>query len=252
VGATGSYREVADRLVKNGADVILIDVAHGHHSHVERAIKTLRKEVYRLGDFEFDIIAGNVATGQAAWELAKWGADAIRVGVGNGSVCSTRVKTGVGVGQITAIQEVYEELRACGFGDIPIIADGGVRQPGDAAKAIAAGADTVMVGSVLAGTDETPGELKARETDWPDRELYKEYRGSASQGVKGSDRYVEGVTRTVPYRGSVRRIISDMKDGLRSSFSYVGAKSVSEFQEKANLEEVSGATSDMGRPHHSS
>jgi IMP dehydrogenase/GMP reductase len=107
-----------------------------------------------------------------------------------------------------------------------------------------------MVGSVLAGTDETPGEVKARETDWPDRELYKEYRGSASQGVKDSDDYVEGVTRTVPYRGSVRRIISDVKDGLRSSYSYVGARTTSEFQAKAELQQVSGSAAEMGEPHH--
>jgi IMP dehydrogenase/GMP reductase len=165
------------------------------------------------------------------------------------SVCSTRVKTGVGVPQVTAIQEISDRLDRM-YPEIPVIADGGIRQPGDACKALAAGADTVMVGSILAGTDQTPGELKARETDWPDRELYKEYRGSASQGVKDSNEYVEGVTRTVPYRGSVKRIIGDVKDGLRSSYSYVGARVTREFQAKADLQRVSGSTNEMGKPHH--
>ena len=243
VGATEGYEERARKLIKEGtADVILIDVAHGDHGLVRDALET-------LNGFDVDVIAGNVATYAGAQNLIEWGADALRVGIGNGSVCSTRIKTGVGVGQITAIREAVRASEDQG-GDVPVIADGGIRQPGDACKALAAGADTVMVGSILAGTDETPGELKARETEWPNRELYKEYRGSASQGVKGSDDYVEGVTRTVPYRGSVKRIISDVKDGLRSSFSYVGASNIEEFRRRSQLVEVSGAAAQMGQPHH--
>lgn len=250
VGAKGDVERIATSIINHtGADVVLVDVAHGDHKYVKSAISKLREDAPKV-----DIIAGNVATAEGALRLADWGADAIRVGIGNGSVCSTRIKTGVGVPQVTAIREISEALDRWdnGYSDVPVIADGGIRTPGDAAKALAAGADTVMVGSILAGTDETPGELKARETDWPDRELYKEYRGSASQGVKGSDDYVEGVTRTVPYRGSVKRIIGDMKDGLRSSFSYVGARTVGEFQAKANLIEVSGSAAQMGQPHHGS
>lgn len=245
VGAKGNVGRIATSIInETGADVVLVDVAHGDHKYVESAISKLREDAPKV-----DIIAGNVATAEGASRLADWGADAVRVGIGNGSVCSTRVKTGVGVGQVTAIRNVADVLDRT-HPDVPVIADGGIRKPGDAAKALAAGADTVMVGSILAGTDETPGELKARETDWPNRELYKEYRGSASQGVKGSDDYVEGVTRTVPYRGSVKRIIGDMKDGLRSSFSYVGARTVGEFQAKASLIEVSGSAAQMGQPHH--
>lgn len=234
---------VASNLADVGADVILIDVANGDHDLVREAIATVKSK-------NVDIIAGNVATFDGACRLIRWGVDAVRVGIGNGSVCSTRLKTGVGVPQVTAIREARDASEVESDGEVPVIADGGIRQPGDAAKALAAGADTVMVGSILAGTDETPGELKMRENGWPDRELYKEYRGSASQGVKGSEDYVEGVTRTVPYRGSVDRIIGDMKDGLRSSYSYVGAKTTKEFHANAELQEVSGSANEMGKPHH--
>lgn len=233
---------------------VLIDVAHGHHKKVKTTIKKLKDES------AIQVIAGNIATPEAAIDLIKWGADAIRVGVGGGSVCTTRMKTGVGVPMISCIRKIkcdidekirfeteyenimpYEESQYYG---IPIIADGGMKTPGDIAKALAAGADAVMLGSMLAGTDEAPGEIIE-----VDGEKMKKYYGSASREQKGNNNYVEGVSELIPYKGSVRSVLEDIQDGLRSAFSYVGAKNIDEFHNKVELIEVSRNGHKEGTAH---
>lgn len=234
IGVTGDYYERAVELIKAGANILLLDVAHGHHILVEKAINKIK------GDYSVDIIAGNVVTDKAVRDLCTWGADSIRVGIGGGSLCSTRIKTGVGIPQVTAIIDC---VQAAEDYDVPVIADGGIRTPGDVAKAIALGAETVMLGSLLAGTDETPGNIQ-KSIDWPNETLYKKYRGSASLDSKldrGESNNVEGESTIIPYKGSVKRIITDITDGLRSSMSYLGARNISEFQIKSEFTEITNA-----------
>lgn len=235
-------------------DTVLIDVAHGHHEKVKLTIKYLKE------NSDLNIIAGNVATPEAALDLIKWGADALRIGVGSGSVCTTRTKTGVGVPMVSCIQEINEAIHAkeiyysdgsteeipedLQFKMVPIIADGGMKTPGDIAKALAAGADAVMLGSMFAGTDEAPGEIIEVDGD-----KYKKYYGSASFEQKGEQNYVEGVSSLVPYKGSVVDILKDIKDGLQSSFSYVNASNLEEFHNNAELIKVSNHGWKEGTAH---
>ena len=242
VGVTGDYMERAQELVNNGCNVLLIDVAHGHHKLVKEAMRRIKNET------NVEVIAGSIATKAAAKHLIEWGADALRVGIGNGSLCETRIRTGVGVPQVSALIDVCS---VANDNSVPVISDGGIRYVGDVAKSLGLGADSVMVGSLLSGTKETPGEI-IKQGEWPNERLYKKYRGSASLDSKldrGESNNIEGNSKIVEYKGKVFRIISDIRDGLRSSFSYVGASNLLDFQAKCKFVRVTQAGQVEAKPH---
>ncbi len=239
VGVTGDYLERVKELILNGCNVILIDVAHGHHKLVGDAINTIK------GENNVEVVAGSVATKQGVSYLCEGGADAIRIGIGNGSLCETRIRTGVGVPQVSAL---LDAVAVADNYNTPIIADGGIRTIGDVCKGLGCGADTVMLGSLLSGTKETPGELE-KVGEWPNEQLFKKYRGSASRDSKRSDKNVEGNHKIIPYKGKLHRIISDIRDGIRSSFSYTGANNMSEYHSKVELIEVTNAGQVEASPH---
>jgi len=243
VGVTGDYLERSQELFNNGCNVLLIDVAHGHHKLVGEAIEEIKTRLEQI-----EVIAGSVATGEACEYLCEKGADAIRVGIGNGSLCETRIRTGVGIPQVFAIIDC---VSIADDYNVPIIADGGVRNIGDVCKGLACGADTIMLGSLLSGTKETPGTIE-KIGKWPNEQLHKKYRGSASLDSKksrGHNKNVEGNHKVIPYKGKVKRIINDIQDGIRSSFSYVGANTIDEFHSKVELMEVTMAGNLEGKPH---
>ena len=219
VGANGDYLERAQELVKSGANVILIDVAHGYHKFVKDALGNLKKNL----PSHVDIIAGNIATADAAIALQDWGADALRVGIGGGSLCTTRIKTGFGVPNVTSLQEVAE------VANVPVIACGGIRSSGDIAKALAVGADSVILGSLLAGTKEAPGAIIEKNGG----ALYKRYRGAASletKSIHGQEvRNVEGESTVIPFKGGAKFVVESLLDGVRSALSYAGANNIQEF-----------------------
>ena len=221
----------------------MIDTAHGHSAHVLRSVERVKKLSNSV-----QVMAGNVATASGTKALIDAGADAVKVGIGPGSICTTRIVAGVGVPQLTAVMEAAEEARKH---DIPVIADGGIKYSGDLAKALAAGADVAMVGSMLAGTEESPGETFLFQG-----RSYKAYRGMGSVGAmsQGSaDRYFqqdikdshklvpEGIEGQVPYKGSVASVLHQLAGGLRASMGYVGGKNLRDFQEKAEFVRISGA-----------
>ncbi|MCA3564938.1 MAG: IMP dehydrogenase [Methylocystis sp.] len=235
--------ERAERLVDAGVDLVVIDTAHGHSQKVIDAVGRVK----RLSN-DVQVVAGNVATAAGAKALIDAGADAIKVGIGPGSICTTRIVAGVGVPQLTAIMETAEAARAQ---QIPVIADGGVKFSGDLAKAIAGGADCVMIGSLLAGTDESPGETFLYQG-----RSYKAYRGMGSLGAmaRGSaDRYFqadikdtmklvpEGVEGQVPYKGPVGAVVHQLAGGLKAAMGYVGARTITELQEKAEFVRITSA-----------
>jgi IMP dehydrogenase len=244
VGVGPDNDERIELLVRAGVDVIVVDTAHGHSQGVLDRVKWVKKNFPHV-----QVIGGNIATGDAAKALADHGADGVKVGIGPGSICTTRIVAGVGVPQITAIVNVAAALKGTG---IPLIADGGVRYSGDVAKALAAGASSVMMGGMFAGTEEAPGEVFLYQG-----RSYKSYRGMGSLGAMAdgsADRYFqsdiaanaeklvpEGIEGQVPYKGSVLAILHQLTGGIRSSMGYLGCKTIEELHEKANFVEITSA-----------
>ena len=266
IGVRGDYLDRARAVAEAGADVLCLDIAHGHAEHAIEATRELRRTV------DIEIIAGNVATAQGARDLIDAGAHGIKVGVGPGSVCTTRLVAGVGVPQLTAIMACAE---ACHDAGIPLCADGGIRMPGDMSKAIAAGGDTIMVGNLLAGTSESPGTLLKR-----DGRTVKVHRGMASGGAmkKRSDMdsssaqnstrlerrwllgresdagefgkvVAEGVEAVVPYRGETHDVLNELVGGLRSAMSYSNSRSLDQYHERATFVRITAAGQVESRPH---
>jgi len=238
-------RKRAKRLIEAGLDFLVLDIAHGHHTSLIREIKYYRER------FDAGIIAGNVGTAEGAKDLVDAGADAVKVGIGPGSSCITREVAGAGVPQFTAVKECAEAI------DKPVIADGGIRKPGDLSKAIAAGASLGQLGGMFAGTDETPGEI-IRE----DGKKYKLYRGMASKEAaekraerenreekSHSEKAPEGTEVKVEYKGGLKEIISNLEGGLRSGISYCGAESIEQAQRNAEFIEITESTQSRN-PHH--
>jgi IMP dehydrogenase len=236
IGVSEDDKKRAKSLTECGANVILIDVAHGDHQNVIDMIHWCKEN---LND-KVDIIAGNIATAQAAERLIDAGADGLRVGIGGGSLCTTRIKTGFGVPNVTSLEDV---LKVSG---VPVMADGGIRSSGDIAKALAIGADNVMLGSLLAGTDESPGKILETPNG-----LYKRYRGSASLETKVTHnqqaRNVEGESTTIPYKGGVKFIINGLLDGVKSALSYAGANNLKEYLPEYVI--VTNAGQNEAKPH---
>jgi len=243
IGATGDFLERAEQLVNSRVDAIVIDTAHGHSSRVLEAAKKVKAKFPEL-----QLVAGNVATAEATKELISAGVDAVKIGIGPGSICTTRVVTGAGVPQIMAISDSVNAAKGSG---VPIIADGGVKFSGDVAKAIAAGADSVMIGSLFAGTEEAPGEVILFQG-----RSFKTYRGMGSIGAmkKGSsDRYAqegtvadskyvpEGIEGRVAYKGTIAEMVTQLVGGLKAGMGYTGCKSISELQTNAKFVRITSA-----------
>jgi IMP dehydrogenase len=236
VGANGDFEERALALVNAGANIILIDVAHGHHENVKQSIVVLKNSLPAHVDF----VAGNIASAQAAKDLEAWNADGLRVGVGGGSLCTTRLKTGFGVPNVSCLQEIVAVTT------LPVMADGGIRTSGDIAKALALGSSCVMLGSLIAGTKEAPGQIIEKASG-----LYKRYRGAASLETKMAhnqeQRNVEGESTVIPFKGGAKFVIEGLLDGVRSAFSYGGANTIKEF--KPDYVQVTNAGLAEARPH---
>src|SRR5438874_604720 len=244
IGATADFRERADELVKARVDCLVIDTAHGHSTRVIEAVREIKRR-----HTDVQLVAGNVGTTEGTRELIDAGVDAVKVGIGPGSICTTRVVTGSGVPQITAIRDCVEAARGSG---VPLISDGGVKFSGDVAKAIAAGADVVMIGSLFAGTEEAPGEVILFQG-----RSFKTYRGMGSIGAmrEGSrDRYAqdmtevesklvpEGIEGRVPYKGTLADMVTQLVGGLRSGMGYTGCRTIPEFQERTRFVRISAAS----------
>jgi IMP dehydrogenase len=251
--AAGIARDTLDRiaeLIKKNVDVVVVDTAHGHSMKVLETVRSIKKK------FDIELIAGNVATGEATADLIKAGVDAVKVGIGAGSICTTRVVAGVGLPQITSVMNCYTEAKKRG---VPVISDGGVKQTGDIPKAIAAGADTVMIGGLLAGTEESPGEKVLYEG-----RSFKMYRGMGSleaMRAGSGDRYFqdaedeiaklvpEGIEGRVPYKGPLSDVIFQMIGGLRAAMGYCGASTIKELQQNGKFVEISKAGLEESHPH---
>lgn len=242
-------------LKKAGIDFLVIDCAHGHNAKVIASARQIRRKIGKL-----PLIIGNIATAEAVRDL-KGIADAVKVGIGPGSICTTRIVSGVGMPQLSAIMQVVGAARKIGM---RVIADGGMRTSGDIAKALAAGADAVMLGSMFAGAEETPGEVLIKKTSndsGEHHEKYKEYRGMGSAAVMkenmSADRYLvsgrkavsEGVEATVPYKGKVADLVAELASGIQVAMGYVGAKNLSEFKRRAKFIRITNATLQENNPH---
>ena len=252
VGVKGDFMERSEALINAGADVLVVDIAHGHSENAINTVKNIKKAFP-----DCELIAGNVATASGTEDLIKAGVDAVKVGVGSGSICITRVITGSGVPQLTA---VYDCAKVGNDHGIPIISDGGTRNSGDATKALAAGASSIMVGSILGGTDESPGSTITKNG-----KRFKIYRGmaslAASMGRRSketgtfeladdlNDYVAEGVEAMVPYKGSVTEIITQITGGIRSGLSYCGASNIKQMQENAEFIKISRAGFAESQPH---
>ena len=252
VGVKGDFMERTEALINAGADVLVVDIAHGHSENAINTVKNIKKAFP-----DCELIAGNVATANGTEDLIKAGVDAVKVGVGSGSICITRVITGSGVPQLTA---VYDCAKVGNDHGIPIISDGGTRNSGDATKALAAGASSIMVGSILGGTDESPGSTITKNG-----KRFKIYRGmaslAASMGRRSketgtfeladdlNDYVAEGVEAMVPYKGSVTEIITQITGGIRSGLSYCGASNIKQMQENAEFIKISRAGFAESQPH---
>jgi IMP dehydrogenase len=243
VGVGEGTEERAAALVEAGVDVLVVDTAHGHAQGVLDRVKWIKRNFPKV-----EIIGGNIATAEAARALTEYGADAVKVGIGPGSICTTRIVAGVGVPQITAIQNVVEGLKGTG---VPMIADGGIRYSGDIAKALAAGAHCVMLGSLFAGTQEAPGQIELYQG-----RSYKSYRGMGSLGAMqqgAADRYFqdpamnadklvpEGIEGRVPYKGPVTAVIDQLLGGVRASMGYLGCNTIDEMRQRAQFVEITTA-----------
>jgi IMP dehydrogenase len=243
VGTGADTEERVEKLVAAGVDVIIVDTAHGHSQGVLDRVRWIKSTYPAV-----DVIGGNIATAAAALALVEAGADGVKVGIGPGSICTTRIVAGVGVPQLTAIHNVSEALKGTG---VPMIADGGIRFSGDIAKALAAGADCVMLGGMFAGTEEAPGEIELYQG-----RSYKSYRGMGSLGAMsqgssdryfqdaaaGADKFVpEGIEGRVPYKGPIAAVIHQLIGGLRSSMGYLGCASIADMHDKAEFVEITSA-----------
>jgi IMP dehydrogenase len=252
VGVKGDFMDRTESLLEAGADVIVVDIAHGHSENAVNTVRHIKKAFPNS-----ELIAGNVATASGAEDLIKAGVDAVKVGVGSGSICITRIVTGSGVPQLTAVLDCAKVGKKH---DVPIISDGGIRTSGDITKALAAGSSSVMVGSILGGTDESPGSFMTRNG-----KRFKIYRGMASfyasLGRKSkengkisfeddlNDYVAEGVEAMVPYKGSVTDILKQLTGGIRSGLSYCGAHTIKQMQENAEFIKMSHAGYAESQPH---
>lgn len=229
IGVTGDFMERATEVTNSGATVLCVDVAHGHHVLVKNALAALR----RTFGSDIHLMAGNVATIEGFNDLARWGAQSIRCNIGGGSICTTRVQTGHGV---PGLHTIFECAASEFAGDVKIIADGGIRSSGDIVKALAAGADFVMLGSLLAGTTQAPGELIHNHKG---NKSLKVYRGMASKDAqhdwRGRTSSVEGITTTIPYKGQASVVLQSLENGIRSGLSYSGARTIDELHRKASF-----------------
>ena len=241
VGVTDDFMGRAIAAVDAGASIICIDVAHGHHIMMKNALATLKDVL----PSHIHIMAGNVATRDGFDDLVKWGADSIRCNIGGGSICTTRVQTGHGV---PGLQTIFECARSEHAGKVKIIADGGIRNAGDIVKALAAGADFVMVGSLLSGTDQAPGKL----VKTPDGN-FKQYRGMASRDAqmdwRGRSSSPEGVSSMVPWKGDVNKILSELSGSIKSGLSYTGARNIQELKNKAKFIKQTNASQSESSAH---